>query len=1249
MKTINLFLASSSELAPECNVLSYLAVLLDDVFARRGLLLRIQKWEHMDASLNKARKQTEYNYHIHESELVFVLFWNKFGKYTQEEYDEAIKVSEEPPHGVPHISIFFKGGGAPEEKLVNFKREITDSHPEILHSFSNDDELIVLFLLELNRHLAEKHHKPFLRIEDECLYADDIRLCPIPTFMDCSFPNGENLDSIVPAYDGPQPINMLLACTSDQLPLRNDFCDLVLAWNQILAARGLRLCVKFFDKDHIDNIENMSELASVFYWRDFGSFDKTAFDYTYQRIIQADMNPQKFFTFFRHEDAQLLAKEFREFKEHLSDDDEYSHFYIGFDNPDELRYKFLQQFELYLIDTHRIQNFGLEAQDGFIREKSSHTPLVKLNELPAFRNSKEYQNVLTDLRKQKNLIDNCDEKIRKLRIKGSLKPDAEEKLNQLETQRIILGNSYKQKREQADELEKVFLETSLLMARIMQDVRNQELKRADALLGEGLIKECKNLLDTIIGDVDDFVKAHHENQKVWHDTAHTKLKALLIKVNADSRDFSIDGKERHAIVRNDYEKALRFAQGIHLPDNELFELVLLPYSDWLAKENDFIRGLEIARLAEQACRRLADSQPDVFLPYLATSLNNLGVLQNDCKCYDDAIKSHTEAISLRRKLADAKPDVFLPDLASSLLNLGNIQCERKHYEEAEKSYMMVASIYSKLLKIKQEVYRYRPLLAKLLNNFGTLLLHIQRYDESAKLYREAISIYRRLDEVQPEVFLQDLAMSLNNLATLEYVRKNYKKAEVAYKEAISIYQKLANTQPNAFIPTLAQILNNFGNLKNECKHYKVAENLFKKSIDIYRRLINGLHNVIFLSNLAIYLNNLGNFLLNFHRNNESEALFKESIAIQREIADLQPGMYLHTLAASLKAFGKYQRDIKHYDEAYISFKESVSIYRKLAELQPDPFMLDLATSLNDLGSFQRIYRYYNDASKSFIEAIEILRKLTTAYPDQILIYLAGTLNNYGNFQRDCKLYKEAEKSYNEAIEINRKLALKQPNKFSLSLATLLNNLGAFQRDCKQYKKADKSYKEAISILQEQLGSHHEAIFIFATSLYNLAMLQEDCKFFSDAEKTYNEVIKIYYKLAPLRPDNILPTLASSLDSLGTIQINCKRYEDALKTYKESIKIYRKIALMQPDIPLPDLAIKLNKLGRLQVDCNCYDEAEISYNEALEICRKLANIQPEDFLWDLKQTLNNIKDLYEKIGDNKKLQETMNEIGIINNK
>ena len=65
MKTINLFLASSAELAPERNVLSYLAVLLDDVFARRGLRLRIQKWEHMDASLNKERKQTEYNLHLH--------------------------------------------------------------------------------------------------------------------------------------------------------------------------------------------------------------------------------------------------------------------------------------------------------------------------------------------------------------------------------------------------------------------------------------------------------------------------------------------------------------------------------------------------------------------------------------------------------------------------------------------------------------------------------------------------------------------------------------------------------------------------------------------------------------------------------------------------------------------------------------------------------------------------------------------------------------------------------------------------------------------------------------------------------------------------------------------------------------------------------------------------------------------------------------------------------------------------------
>ena len=135
MKTINIFLASSSELAQERNILSYLAVLLDDVFARRGFRLHIQKWEHMDASLNKERKQTEYNYHLHESDLVFILFWTKLGKYTQEEYDEAVKISEKKPKGVPCISIFFKEDGSkPEEKLIIFRRNIIQTRPESIHS-----------------------------------------------------------------------------------------------------------------------------------------------------------------------------------------------------------------------------------------------------------------------------------------------------------------------------------------------------------------------------------------------------------------------------------------------------------------------------------------------------------------------------------------------------------------------------------------------------------------------------------------------------------------------------------------------------------------------------------------------------------------------------------------------------------------------------------------------------------------------------------------------------------------------------------------------------------------------------------------------------------------------------------------------------------------------------------------------------------------------------------------------------------
>ncbi|MEZ4606335.1 MAG: tetratricopeptide repeat protein [Deinococcales bacterium] len=57
------------------------------------------------------------------------------------------------------------------------------------------------------------------------------------------------------------------------------------------------------------------------------------------------------------------------------------------------------------------------------------------------------------------------------------------------------------------------------------------------------------------------------------------------------------------------------------------------------------------------------------MPDLATSLNNLGKMYSDLGQRSETLKATERALDIYEKLAQSNPDAFLPDLAMSLNNL----------------------------------------------------------------------------------------------------------------------------------------------------------------------------------------------------------------------------------------------------------------------------------------------------------------------------------------------------------------------------------------------------------------------------------------------------------------------------------------------------------------------------------------------------------------------------------------------------
>ena len=104
-RIIKVFLASSDELKQDRIAFGDLIRRLDSIYEKRGVRIKLKKWEDFDAAYNGRRKQDDYNDYVRDSEMFLALFYKKAGKYTIEEFDVALK--EYKRTGVkPKIYVF---------------------------------------------------------------------------------------------------------------------------------------------------------------------------------------------------------------------------------------------------------------------------------------------------------------------------------------------------------------------------------------------------------------------------------------------------------------------------------------------------------------------------------------------------------------------------------------------------------------------------------------------------------------------------------------------------------------------------------------------------------------------------------------------------------------------------------------------------------------------------------------------------------------------------------------------------------------------------------------------------------------------------------------------------------------------------------------------------------------------------------------------------------------------------------------
>jgi len=116
LKTIKIFLASSSELREDRDAFDLYFRQQNDLWIKKGIYLQIERWETFLDAMSETRLQVEYNQKVRGCDVFMSLFKTKTGAYTEEEFDIAHAAFKE--FGKPLIYTYFMQADVPNDKRL---------------------------------------------------------------------------------------------------------------------------------------------------------------------------------------------------------------------------------------------------------------------------------------------------------------------------------------------------------------------------------------------------------------------------------------------------------------------------------------------------------------------------------------------------------------------------------------------------------------------------------------------------------------------------------------------------------------------------------------------------------------------------------------------------------------------------------------------------------------------------------------------------------------------------------------------------------------------------------------------------------------------------------------------------------------------------------------------------------------------------------------------------------------------------
>ena len=324
MKDIRIFVASSKELIAERNQLAFLVLSMEEEFARRGLRVRLAKWEYVDPRMTEERTEDRYLEEMYDSDAALILFKTLIGKYTREETEKALERERGGYARLKAHRILFKeGDGAPTPELSAWRAELKEGEYGVFTDFAG----LKAELLALVDRLVE---------------------------LDASGEAGKHLLDAPPDAHV-RRITAFLAADDELAADRDAFADTVLNLNDLLEFRNLRVQLRFcppgLGRDALRELVSASEMGLVLYGTNVRAFGREEMDDATERTRRGE-NPKKLYVFFRDDGGRELSEDFVRFRDSFVE--RLGHFVCQFGGADSLRLSFLLSLERYAGETVEI-------------------------------------------------------------------------------------------------------------------------------------------------------------------------------------------------------------------------------------------------------------------------------------------------------------------------------------------------------------------------------------------------------------------------------------------------------------------------------------------------------------------------------------------------------------------------------------------------------------------------------------------------------------------------------------------------------------------------------------------------------------------------------------------------------------------------------------------------------------------------------------------------------------------------------